>query len=152
MDVSRITRFIPSPSTIAGLLALGYVVSDSHYVGKIQADLYSSEKDAGYTSYFLNNAMQNTSMSRFQDKIKDASFQVELSTTWKRFFNEGIGYIKGFTSSLVNHVVPLALGLTAIFAKGKVKAGAAIGTGVYGAYLLVKNFFGIGTPTQLKTD
>ena len=152
MNINSLTKYIPSPSTIAGLLTLGYVVSDSHYVGKMQADLYSSEKDASYTAYFLNNAMQNTSMSRFQDKIKDLSFTTELSTTWKRFFNEGIGYTKGFFTKLINHVVPLALGLTAVFAKGKVKTGAAIGTGVYGAYVLIKNFFGIGTPPGVKIN
>lgn len=148
--ISSIHKFIPSPTTIVGLATLGAVGYDAHYIGKMQSDLYASEKDAGYTSYFLNNDMYNTSMSKIQDSIKEASFSTELDVTWKRFFNEGIGYIKGFTSKLVCSIVPLALGLTAVFGKGAIKTAGAVGAGIYGAYVFIKNFFGIGTPPGIN--
>lgn len=144
--ISSIKRFIPTPSTAAGIAALAYVAYDAHYLGKVQADLYASEKDVQGTEYFLNNAMHNSSMSQIQDKIKDAAFNMELDFTWKRFFNEGIGYVKGFTSMLIDHIVPLGLGLGATFAKGMTKKASAIGLGIYAGYTILKNFFGVGVP------
>lgn len=129
-----------------GLAALGLVGYDAHYIGKIQSDLYASEKDAKSTAYYLNNAMYSTNMSKIQEGIKDASYAMELDCGWKRFFNLGIGYIKGFTSMLVSHVVPFGLGLGALLTKGKTAKFCAGGLGLYGAYEFIKNFFGVGTP------
>lgn len=133
-----------------GLAALGLVAYDAHYIGKIQADLYSSEKDANSTAYFLNNTMYSSNMSKIQDRVKNASYEMELDQGWKRFINSGIGYVKGFTSMLVNHVVPLGLGLGALLAKGKASKICAGGLGIYAGYEFLKNFFGIGTPKGLK--
>jgi len=129
-----------------GLAGLGYVGYDAHYIGKMQADLYSSEKDADSARYYLNNNMYSTNMSKSQEKIKELSYEMELDQGWKRFFNSGIGYIKGFTSMLVSHVVPLGLSLGALLTKGTASKVCAGGLGVYGVYQLVKNFFGFGVP------
>ena len=53
-----------------GLAALGLVGYDAHYLGKMQADLYSSEKDASSTAYFLNNTLYSTNMSKVQEGVK----------------------------------------------------------------------------------
>ena len=130
----------------AGLAALGYVGYDAHHIGKLQADIYASEKDASYTAYYLNNTLYSTNMSKVQDGIKDASYKMELDHGYKRFFNLGIGYIKGFCSMLVNHIVPLGLGLGALLTKGFPSKICAGGLGIYAGYELLKNFFGWGVP------
>lgn len=129
-----------------GAVALGAVAYDAHYLGKIQADLYSSEKDAASTGYYLNNSMYSTNMSKIQEGIKDASYEMELDCGWKRFINEGVGYVKGFTSMLVSHIVPFGLGLGALLSKGLPSKICAGGLGIYAGYEFVKNFFGWGTP------
>ena len=91
-------------------------------------------------------------MSKFNEKIKNWSFTTELDQTYKRFFNEGIGYVRGFTGMLVNSVIPLGLGLGALFGGKTVAKGSTIGLAVYAGYKFVKNFFGIGTPNTLKID
>ncbi len=130
----------------AGVAALGCVAYDAHYIGKLQADIYASEKDAKAAAYYLNNSMYSTNMSKIQEGIKDASYKMELDQGYKRFFNSGIGYLKGFGSMLVSHVVPLGLGLGALLAKGKLSKGFAGALGIYAAYEFMKNFFGFGTP------
>jgi hypothetical protein len=154
--LSSITSKLPSPVKVitkgAGLLALGMVLSDAHYTGKMQSDLYSSEKDASSTMYYLNNSMYLTSGSKTQEKIKNWSFTTELDQTWKRFFNEGIGYIKGFTSMLGTHILPLALGTGALLGGKKLGKISAGGLGIYAGYQFIKNFFGIGTPQGIKFD
>lgn len=102
--LTRITSKLPSVSTLltrgTGLAALGIVAYDANYLGKMEADLYSSSRDAKSTAYYLNNSMYMPNMSKFTEKIKNWSFTTELDQTYKRFFNEGIGYIKGFTALL----------------------------------------------------
>ena len=140
------SKLITGAIGLAGLAVVGY---DAHNVGKIQSDLYASERDARATTYFLNNDMYLSSMSRSQEKIKDLSFRYELGQNWRRVINVPIGYVKGFFTMLVSHVVPLALSLGALFGKGGVAKGSALGLGIYGAYHFIKNFFGIGTPGSL---
>lgn len=151
--LSTIRRSIKSPGNMItkgiGLAALGCVGYDAHYVGKIQSDLYASERDATNAAYYLNNSMYSTNMSKIQEGIKDASYTMELDCGWKRFINSGIGYIKGFSSMLVSHVVPFGLGLGALLAKGKTSKICAGGLGIYACYEVLKNFFGWGTPNGL---
>lgn len=154
--LTRIRSALPSVSSVltkgAGLTALGIVAYDANYVGKVKSDLYASSKDAQSTAYYLNNSMYMPNMSKFTEKIKNWSFTTELDQTYKRFFNEGIGYIRGFTGSLVNSFIPLGLGVGALFGGKTIGKASAIGLAVYGAYKFVKNFFGIGTPNTLKIE
>ena len=155
--ISSITSKLPSTAKVvttgAGLVALGMVLSDAHYNGKMQSDLYASGKDAASTMYYLNNSMYLTSGSKTQEKIKNLSFTTELDQTWKRFFNEGIGYIKGFANMLGRHIVPLALGAGALIGRDKTLGKISTASlGLYAGYQFIKNFFGIGTPQGIKFD
>jgi hypothetical protein len=112
----------------------------------MQADLYACDRDAKTTDYYVNNAMYTTNMSKSQDGIRKFALEMQLNQGWRRFFNVGIGYIKGFSSMLVEHVVPLGLSLGALLSKGKTSKICAGGLGLYGAYVFVKNFLGWGNP------
>lgn len=129
-----------------GLAALGLVGYESHYIGKIQADRYATERDALATSRYLNNTMYNNDLSPVRQGIKQTAYEWELDQGWRRFFNLGIGYIKGFGSMLVNNVIPLGLGLATLLTKGKASTISAIALGVYALGSAIKNFFGIGVP------
>ncbi len=133
-----------------GIAALGCVAYDAHHIGKLQADIYSSEKDAQGAAKYLNNSMYLNSMSKIEEGIRDASYKMELDQGYKRFFNSGIGYVKGFCSMLVDHVVPFGLGLATLLTKGKTSKWCAGGLGAYAVYQVLRNFFGWGTPGGLK--
>lgn len=145
-NLSRIFRGNNLITKGAGLAALAYVGYDAHHIGKVQADLYASEKDAANASYYLNNTLYSTNMSKIQEGIKDASYKMELDQGYKRFIYQGIGYIKGFCSMVVTHVVPFGLGLGALLTKGLPAKLSACGLGLYAGYEFVKNFFGWGVP------
>ena len=146
---ASVTNLFKNPTKLIsrgiGLATLGIVAYDSHYVGKIQADTYSSERDADASLYFLNNTLYSTNMSKVEDGIKEGSLNLELHQGWRRFINEGVGYVKGFTSMLINHVVELGLGIAALCGS----KFSAIGLCAIGAYKFVKNFFGVGVPNGL---
>lgn len=142
-------NFIKSPAKWVGLATLGMVGYDAHHIAKIESDLYASDHDADAALYYLNNDLYSNSMSKVQDGVKGMAYNMELNSSWRRFFNEGIGYCKGFTSMLVNHAVPLLGGIGALFGGKKVSKYSAIGLAIYGGYEFIKNFFGIGVPNTL---
>lgn len=152
--INNIKAALPSTGKIltkgAGIAGLGIIAYDAHHIGKVQSDLYASERDASTVGYYLNNTLYNSSMSKFSMKIKEWSYKHALDHTWRRFFNEGIGYVKGFGSMLVDNVVPLLLSIGALAGKGKVAKGSAIGLAVYGGYEFLKNYLGWGTPPGLN--
>lgn len=154
--IGRIRSVLPSTSSIItkglGIAALCIVGSDSHNLGKMQADMYASKKDADAAADYFNNSQYMSDMRKSTESIKDAAYRMELDQTYKRFFNEGIGYIKGFTSMLINNVVPLGLGIGAVFG-GKIGSKiSAAGIAAYGIYRIIRNAFGIGIPNPLKHD
>ena len=130
----------------AGIAGLGMVAYDAHVIGRLNADVYASERDASATSHYVNNTLYSTNMSSIQDGIKQKALDMQLDQGWRRFFNSGIGYVKGFTSMLTEHVVPFGLGLATLLTKGKASKICAGGLGIYAAYELVRNFFGLGVP------
>lgn len=130
----------------AGAAGLAMVAYDAHAIGRINADRYASKRDAVATSFYLNNTMYTTNMSKIQSGIKQKALQMQLDQGWRRFFNTGIGYVKGFGSMLVEHVVPFGLGLAALLTKGKASKICAGGLGIYALYEVVRNFFGLGVP------
>ena len=148
---TTIKSYIPKIITKAtGAAAVGMVLYDADYAGKVQSDLYATTKDAESTGYYLNNSMYLNSMSKTQDAIKNFAYETELDQNYKRFFNEMIGYSKGFNSMLIEHVVPFGLGLGALLMKGMKARLCAYGVGIYAAYMFVKNFFGLGTAPGLN--
>lgn len=151
--IRNITRHITSnwgkyAAKGVGLATVGLVGYDAHSIAKLQADMYATERDVAATSYYLNNTLYNPGMSTVAQKVKDGAFGMELDQTWRRFFNLGIGYVKGFVSMLTNHVVPLGLGLGALLTKGAVSKAFAGGAILYGLGKGIVNFFGIGVPND----
>ncbi len=153
--IGRIRSVMPSASSIItkglGIVALGIVAKDSNHLGKVQADLYASKKDADAAAHYLNNSLYLSDMRKSNEAIKDTAYRFELDQTYKRFFNEGIGYIKGFTSMLINNVIPLGLGIGATFGGKHTAKISTIGLVAYGVYRIIRNAFGIGVPNGIKS-
>lgn len=149
--LSSIGKFFKGPtsqiiSKTAGLAGLAMVAYDANHIGKMNADIYASHRDAVATGHYINNTMYTSNMSKIQDRIKTTALRMQLDQGWRRFFNTGIGYVKGFTSMLTEHVIPLGLSLTALLTKGKVSKFSAIGLGAYAGFEVIRNFFGLGIP------
>jgi hypothetical protein len=129
-----------------GAIGVGAACYDANYVGKVQADKYACEKDAKATAYYLNNTMYLNSLSRITNGIKNSAYEIELDQGWRRFFNLGIGYTKGFISSLVSKVIPFGLSIAALATKGKTSMICAGTLTAYGLFSGIKNFFGLYNP------
>ena len=133
-----------------GVAALGVVAYDSHTWGKMQSDVYAKSKDANACINTFNNSQFLSSPSITTAKLKKEVFNFETESNTRHFCNSAIGYFKGFGSMLINSVVPLGLGLTALFAKGKWSKGAAIGLGAYAVIKFFKDILGLGNYNDLS--
>ena len=134
-----------------GAVALGMVAYDSHVIGKLQADTYSSSKDADAMAKRATNTLFLSSPSLIDSKIKDAALRVETENNTRHFFNAGIGYFKGFLSTMVSEVVPLGLGLGALLLPKGWRGASAIGLGIYGVTKFFKDFLGWGNSSDLNS-
>ncbi len=144
---SNLTKYLAKG---AGVTALGIIAYDSHIVGKLQSDVYSKTNDADACMRMLNNTQYLTSPSVTTSKLKKGVFNWEVESNFRNFVNSAIGYFKGFGSMLVNSVVPLGLGLGALFGKGKWSKGSAIGLGIFGVIKLFKDVLGFGHYNDLN--
>ncbi len=144
------TNFIKYLPKAVGLGALGVVAYDAHIIGKLQSDVYSKSKDADACAGTFNNTQYLSSPSMTTSKLKNSVNRIEMESNSRHFFNSAIGYFKGFGSMLVDSVVPLGLGLGALFAKGNWAKGSAIGLGVYAGFKFIKDVLGFGHYNDLN--
>lgn len=134
----------------AGIAALGVVGYDAHIIGKIQSDVYSKSKDADACMSTFNNTQYLSSPSSTTAVMKDKVHNLEMDSNFRHFINSGLGYFKGFGSMLVDSVVPLGLGIGAVFGKGILAKGSAIGLGAYAVVKFVKDVLGFGHYNDLN--
>ena len=93
----------------------------------------------------MNNSLTLDKPSMTKNNLQNKVLRFELSENIRGFVNSFTGYFKGLGSSLVADVVPLGLGLTALFAKNsKLAKLSAVGLAIAGAFSFVKDGLGIG--------
>jgi hypothetical protein len=129
-----------------GAIGVAAACYDANYIGKVESDKYACERDAKATAYYLNNTMYLNNMSKITNGIKNSAYEMELDQSWRRFFNLGIGYTKGFISGLVSKVIPLGLGIATLVTKGKTSMICAGSLAAYGLISGIKSFFGYCNP------
>ncbi len=82
--------------------------------------------------------------------LKKGVFNFEVESNFRHFVNSALGYFKGFGTMLIDSVVPLGLGLGALFGKGIVGKGSAIGLGAFAGIKFVKDVLGFGHYNDLN--
>lgn len=143
-------NFIKYLPKAVGVAALGVVGYDSHVLGKIQADVYSKSRDADACMDAYSNSQYLTSPSITASNLKKEVFDFEVKNNFRHFINSAVGYFKGFGSMLINSVVPLGLGIGALFGKGWIGKGSAIGLGAFAGIKFFKDVLGFGHYNDLN--
>ena len=134
----------------AGVAALGVVGYDAHVLGKLQSDVYSKSKDADACMDAYSNSQYLTSSSITSSNLKKCMFNFEVANNFRHFVNSAVGYFKGFGTMLIDSVVPFGLGLGALFGKGMVGKGSAIGLGIFAGVKFFKDVLGFGHYNDLN--
>lgn len=129
----------------AGIAGLGYVAYDSHLAAKIESTKNHKDiKSDAIENHYLSD-MKSENSSVIQSKIKKRVTDFYMDENISDPFTRAAGYIKGFSSMLVNNVVPLGLSAGALIApKGIVSRMFGVGLLVYGGIFIAQEFLGIG--------
>lgn len=128
-----------------GIAGLGYVAYDSHLAAKIESGKMQKDikSDAIENHYLSDMKAENSSI--IQSKIKKRVTDFYMDENISDPFTRAGGYIKGFSSMLVNNIVPLGLSVGALVApKGIVSRMFGVGLLAYGGIFLAQEFLGIG--------
>jgi len=131
-----------------GVIGLGLVGYDAHVAGKIQSHAYAkNDKAESLTNHYLEEQKLD-SPSVVRQHVKKGLFKYFLDENVSGFFTGIGGYIGGFTSMVVNNVIPFGLAVGAVLGKGKVGGvfSKFCGAGLlaYGAIFLAQELLGIG--------
>ncbi len=134
-----------------GVAAIGASVYDSHVLAKLQANQYSQQREADRICDSFQNTMYQEKPSTVMSAIKDKIFKFQMESNFFAPFNSVAGYVKGFGSMMLNHVVPVTLGALALFGKGKaIPRTSALGLVLYGGYEVLREGFGVGRVNRLN--
>lgn len=138
-------KFADILAKTAGIAGLGYVAYDSHLTAKIESGKMQKDiKSDSIENHYLND-MKSDNSSILQSTIKRRITDFYMDENISSPFTRVGGYIKGFSSMLVNNVVPLGLSVGAIIApKGIVSRMFGVGLLAYGGFFLAQEFLGIG--------
>ncbi len=117
---------------------------------KVDCIFPTKSRDADACAGRFSNTQYLSTPSNTTSKLKRGVFNFEVENNTRHFINSAIGYFKGFGSMLVNSVVPLGLGLGALFGKGKWAKGSAIGLGIYAGVKFFKDVLGFGHYNDLN--
>lgn len=155
--MSLISRIGSNIGTLAaratGLAALGMVAYDAHVVGKLGADTYSQSNEADRLASAANNVSKLDSPSAVMGKVKKKIFNFQVENNIFMPFEAAIGYCKSFGYSCFQSIIPLGLGITALFGAGKKVPGfSALGLLLYGGFKFIREGLGLGRPNRINPD
>lgn len=137
-------KFADVLAKTAGIAGLAYVAYDSHKAARVEATKVQKDmKSESIEDHYLSD-MKLDSPSVVKSNIKKRITEFSLDENISSPFTAAAGYVKGFSSMLVNNVVPLGLSAGALIApKGILSRLFGIGLVVYGGIFLAKEIFGV---------
>lgn len=139
---SKVTGFL---ARAAGYGTLALIAYDSHTAGRVKATKNEKDEKSDYLAKHYLEEQKLDSPSIVRSAVKKKIFHYNVDENLTGFFSNIGGYFNGFTSMLVNNVVPLGLAAGAAFGpKGFLSKTFGVGLLAYGAIYLLQEAFGIG--------
>lgn len=132
-----------------GVAGLGLIAYDAHKAGQMEASRHEkNEKATSLSEHFMED-MKLDSPSTVKSNLKKRVFQYHMDENFTGFFASAKGYLNGFSSMLVNDIIPLGLAAgTVLMPKGILSKTFGAGLLAYGGIFLLQDVFGIGKPKQ----
>lgn len=126
----------------AGAAGLGLVLYDAHTAGSIEAPRTERNvKENTLQDHFLRN-MSQEGPSIVGSEMKKKVFNFYLDENISSPFTSTTGYVKGFSSMLVQNAVPLGLSAAALMTRGFLSKAFGVGLLAYGGMFLFREFLG----------
>lgn len=126
---------------IAGLSAVTY---DAYAMAKHHADAGTAETSADVFLKTVAAERSNSTASHVTGAMQNKIADLRMKNPVVPLFGKVKGFISGFFSTLGDNIIPIALSSIALATRGFIQKAGAWGLGIYGAYILAKEGFGLG--------
>ena len=128
----------------AGITGLSVACYDAYAMAKHHADAGAASVSADTFESVIAAQRSNSSASAFTNAMQEKVADLRMKNPIVPLFGKIKGFAEGFISSLGDNIIPIALSSIALATKGFIQKAGAWGLGIYGAYLLAKEGFGMG--------
>jgi len=128
----------------AGLAGLTAVTYDAYEIGKHHASAGTAEMSADIFEKTIAAERSNSNASHVSNVVQKKIADIRMKNPIIPLFGKIKGFVKGFIETLGDNFIPIALSSIALTAKGRLQKAGAWALGIYGAYILAKEGFGLG--------
>ena len=126
---------------VAGLSAVTY---DAYAMAKHHADACTAEMSADVFMKTIAAEHSNSSASHVTGAMQNKIADLRTKNPMVPLVGKAKGFAGGFLDSLGNNIIPIICSSLALATKGFTQKAGAWGLGIYGAYLVAKEGFGLG--------
>ncbi len=128
----------------AGVAGLSLVTYDAYAMAKHHAEVGSSEASADLFMKTVASERTNSSASYVSSAMQNKIADLRTSNPIIPIFGKVKGFVSGFLGTLGDNILPIVFSSLALASKGFTQKAGAWGLGIYGAYLVAKEGFGLG--------
>jgi len=128
----------------AGITGLSIAAYDAYAMAKHHADAETTKTSADTFESIIAAERSNSNASAVTNAMQQKVADLRMKNPIVPIFGKMKGFAEGFFSSLGDNIVPIALSSIALAAKGAMQKAGAWGLGIYGAYIVAKEGFGMG--------
>lgn len=126
---------------IAGLSAVTY---DAYAMAMHHADAGTAEASADIFMKTIAAERSNSSASHLTGAMQSKVADLRMKNPIVPLIGKVKGFVSGFFNSLGDNIIPIVCSSCALATKGFTQKAGAWGLGIYGAYLIAKEGFGLG--------
>ncbi len=128
----------------AGLAGLSAVTYDAYAMGKHHSSAVESEISADIFEKTIAAERSNSNASHVSNAIQGKIADMRMKNPIVPLLGKVKGFVQGFVGTFGDNLIPITLSSIALAAKGRLQKAGAWALGIYGAYLLAKEGFGLG--------
>ena len=132
-----------------GIAGMSAIVYDAYANGKHHAAVGKEELSSDVYEKSIAASRSNTDSSHVSSAMQKKVTHFRTNTPRIPIFGSIKGFISGFISSLGDNIIPVTLSSIALAAKGSLQKAGAWGLGIYAAYRIAKESFGVGKTTPI---
>ena len=139
--MASVSNIVCKAVGIAGLSAVTY---DAFAIAKHHSEAGAAEASADVFMKTVAAERSNSTASHVSGAVQNKIADLRMKNPVVPLFGKVKGFISGFFSTLGDNIIPIGLSSLALATKGFVQKASAWGLGIYGAYILAKEGFGMG--------
>ena len=127
-----------------GIAGMSAVLYDAYSVAKLNSSRKSDVENADYFEKVYSDTRSTDTESPLQASMQKKVADIRMKNTLVPILSRIKGFISGGLNSLADNIIPVTFASLALAGKGIAAKIGAWGVGLYGAFIVLKEGFGLG--------